>query len=258
MQIKGWLARFEAAREKDRPRKPMDWIRLPCDLQSTGYGHLMQDAKGAQHLGVFIALVEIVAALPIAVRDGTLLSPQGEPLSLRAISIKARIPETIIEESIAALQGCGWLVDEPAEISGGSRKFLENPGGDEDGDGDGEGDEIHTGAPDGARVSDPSLPSPRPRTVPARKGTAQQQEWFEQFWAAYWRKVARVPAQAAFDRLVQDQATFEAVMKGVNEQRDSMMSRNEQHRPHASTWLEAQRWTDEPPRDSIRDIIDRA
>jgi hypothetical protein len=60
LRIKDWRERFEATREKDRPRKPMDWIRLPCDLQSTKYGVLMSDPNGAQHLGVFVALIEIV------------------------------------------------------------------------------------------------------------------------------------------------------------------------------------------------------
>ena len=122
LTIKDWLERFEATREKDRPRKPMDWIRLPCDLQSTGYGTLMSTPTGAQHLGVFVALIELVAGLAIAVRDGTLVSPQGEPLPIRALSIKTRIPVRIMEESITALKECGWL-QEGDYFPGNSGKF---------------------------------------------------------------------------------------------------------------------------------------
>src|ERR1035437_5727384 len=117
LRVKDWVERFEAKREKDRPRKAMDWISLPCDLQSTGYGVLMNNPNGAQHLGVFIALVEIVAALPITARDGRLINLKESPLSLAALSVKSRIPESKIEESLAALANCGWIIadDESSE-----------------------------------------------------------------------------------------------------------------------------------------------
>jgi hypothetical protein len=128
----------------------MDWVRLPCDLQSTGYGTLMSGPGGAQHFGVFIALAEIVADLPIAFRDGRLVSPQGAPLSVRALSIKTRIPVGTMEQSIAALKDCGWLLEEAIsgvswkipENPGDSRRFPANPGGEGDGEGDGEGEAL--------------------------------------------------------------------------------------------------------------------
>jgi hypothetical protein len=112
LRIKDWVERFEAKREKDRPKKSMEWIALPCDLSSTGYGLLMQQPNGAQHLGVFVALLEIVADLPGAIRDGKLINERQAPLSLEAMSVKTRIPVSTMSQSIAALKACGWLVDQ--------------------------------------------------------------------------------------------------------------------------------------------------
>src|SRR5580704_9772049 len=109
LRIKSWLERFEDGREKDRPRKATDWVKLPCDFQSTGYLSLMSSPSGAQHLGVFVALMELVGALKIELRDGSLIGPRGDQLSLKELSIKTRIPEKILHESIAALKLCGWL-----------------------------------------------------------------------------------------------------------------------------------------------------
>jgi hypothetical protein len=112
LKIKNWLERLESQRDTDRPRKSMDWLFLPCDLQSTGYGLLMQEEKGPQHLGVFVAVLEVVADLPKTFRGGSLVNAQGDELSLQALSIKTRISQACLEESIEALSRCGWLQEE--------------------------------------------------------------------------------------------------------------------------------------------------
>lgn len=91
----------------------MDWISLPADLTSRGYAILMRSPKGAQHYGVFIALLQVVAELPQGIRDGSIVNDKGAELDLESISLKTRIPEGILAESIPVLLACGWLEDIP-------------------------------------------------------------------------------------------------------------------------------------------------
>jgi hypothetical protein len=253
LRIKDWIERFEAAREKDRPRKPMDWVRLPCDLQSTGYGTLMSGPSGAQHFGVFIALAEIVADLPIAFRDGSLVNPQGVPLSAQALSIKTRIPVETVEQSIAALKDCGWLLEEAIsgvsrklpENPGDSRQFLENPGGEGEGegDGDGDGDLTQTRAPRGGAPISGSSSFRGRKHHPA---TQQQEEWFRAWFGVYWLNKDRARALDAFCRNVKDEETFNAVMAATCQQSAEMLRKLSTHRPYAATWLDGRRWLDGP------------
>ncbi len=76
---------------------------------------------------------------------------------------------------------------------------------------------------------------------------SQIDEWFAMFWLIYWRRVARKDAMRAFQKQVRDEETFAAVMEGVRIQHCSMMNRQPDFRPHAATWLNGERWTDELP-----------
>ncbi len=237
----------------------MDWVRVPCDLTSTGYGVLMNDANGAQHLGVFLALIEIVAALPITVRDGRLINAKAIPLSFAALGIKSRIPETKIAESVAALIDCGWLITdgESLEIPGGSGNFPENPGGEGKEEGDGEAKNICSSGDERERDSSLTFTEgEKPKASPSGKriGTPEQAQWFEKFWSAYWRKQARKPALAAFCKAVKTAEQFAAVMAAIAAQSPEMLRREPQHRPHAATWLNHERWND-PATESRRDPI---
>jgi hypothetical protein len=81
---------------------------------------------------------------------------------------------------------------------------------------------------------------------PARKALRDQQnQWFEQFWSRYWRKVRKKKALDAFRKNVRSQGVFMAVMEGLNAQADEMAAKEPQFRPHASTWLNAEAWNDE-------------
>src|SRR3990167_10383929 len=91
---------FEAPRETDRPKKAMDYFSMPVDLQSTGYGKLMRSETGAQDYGVWCALLQIVASLPKEVRNGSLVNDKGKALTVEDISVKTRMPESIIQTTI--------------------------------------------------------------------------------------------------------------------------------------------------------------
>jgi hypothetical protein len=78
------------------------------------------------------------------------------------------------------------------------------------------------------------------RVVPDR-----QEEWFEQWWAEYWLHRAKAPARRAFGKQVKTEARLQQVMAATAAQKQEMLSRQPQHRPHGATWLNDQRWQDE-------------
>lgn len=75
---------------------------------------------------------------------------------------------------------------------------------------------------------------------------ARQEGWFAQFWSRYWRKVAKKTALAAFKNHVKTAERAEMVQRAVEMQRATMLARDPEGRPHAATWLNAERWEDEP------------
>lgn len=68
---------------------------------------------------------------------------------------------------------------------------------------------------------------------------------FEDFWAAYPRKVAKGNARKAFAAAMK-KATIEEISAGLNKQLAALSKKERQYIPHASTWLNGERWTDEP------------
>ena|SRR5579864_8171863 len=72
----------------------------------------------------------------------------------------------------------------------------------------------------------------------------QLAEWFDCFWAIYWRKVAKKDAFRAFQKQVTSEEIFSAVMDGVRLQHRHMMKRQPEFQPHAATWLNGWRCND--------------
>lgn len=73
----------------------------------------------------------------------------------------------------------------------------------------------------------------------------KQRESFEEFWEHYWRKVDKHAAMKAYAAKVTTVNTHAAVMAGLMAQLPGMLEREEDKRPHASTWINHQRWLDE-------------
>jgi uncharacterized protein YdaU (DUF1376 family) len=69
---------------------------------------------------------------------------------------------------------------------------------------------------------------------------------FDEFWPEYWRKTAKQEAWKAYRKHVTSHETHLRVMAAINQQRGAMNSRDSEHRPHASTWLNQHRWEDDP------------
>lgn len=68
---------------------------------------------------------------------------------------------------------------------------------------------------------------------------------FNEFWAAYPRKVGKGQARKAYAKALRI-ASHDDIMFGLSQQRPSMEAKEPQFIPHASTWLNGERWDDEP------------
>jgi hypothetical protein len=84
------------------------------------------------------------------------------------------------------------------------------------------------------------------KAQPVRGMTAQQEGWFNEWWPAYWRHQDKKAARAAFAKQVKTETRFRQVMAATRAQRPEMLQREPQHRPYGATWLNKERWNDEP------------
>lgn len=89
------------------------------------------------------------------------------------------------------------------------------------------------------------VPPVDPPAKPARTVKVKPASRFDEFWAAYPRKVGRKAAQKAFDKLAPNAELLVAILAALAAQAKSPKWITEpQFVPHASTWLNGQRWED--------------
>lgn len=69
---------------------------------------------------------------------------------------------------------------------------------------------------------------------------------FDEFWKFYWRRVAKKEAQKAYAKGVKSTKAHQKVMAALNQQAPQMLTREPDKRPHPATWLNQERWNDEP------------
>jgi len=70
--------------------------------------------------------------------------------------------------------------------------------------------------------------------------------WFADFWALYPRKVAKKAAAGAFLKAVRSEARWRKVKAALEAQLPGLLAREPEKRPHPATWLNQERWNDEP------------
>ena len=80
----------------------------------------------------------------------------------------------------------------------------------------------------------------------ARRTSAKTDALFEEFWTTYPRREAKGAARKAWDKAIK-RATPEAITAAAARYRDHP-GREPQYTAHPATWLNADRWTDEPAR----------
>jgi hypothetical protein len=68
---------------------------------------------------------------------------------------------------------------------------------------------------------------------------------FSEFWTHYPRKIGKAAAAKAFAKAAKKHNTDD-ILFGLSQQIEAMKSKEQQFIPHAATWLNAERWTDEP------------
>jgi hypothetical protein len=72
-------------------------------------------------------------------------------------------------------------------------------------------------------------------------------DFIEQFWHAYPRRVAKRAAIAALERVRRSgEIAFAPLLEAVARYADSVAGKDPQYIAHASTWLNQDRWEDEP------------
>jgi hypothetical protein len=87
--------------------------------------------------------------------------------------------------------------------------------------------------------------SQKETTTPEVSLGERQKVWFSEFWEFYWRKVSKAGALAVYRRKVKTEEIHSLVVSALKAQSPSMMAREVEKRPHASTWLAQERWNDE-------------
>ena len=97
----------------------------------------------------------------------------------------------------------------------------------------------------------PLTPNPDPRPLAKRADRARAKRattddpLFDEFWAAYPRREAKGAARKAWDKAIK-RADPAEIIAGARLYRDRP-DRDPRYTAHAATWLNADRWTDEPP-----------
>ena len=113
------------------------------------------------------------------------------------------------------------------------------------GEGDGIGEEQNHCSAEAEREPESNTVIPFQKS-PAAMLLEQQTRWFGIFWQDYWRKDGgKKAAWLKFCAKVRSEEQFHRVMAAVMAQTPAMLSREVEHRPHATTWLNQERWEDE-------------
>lgn len=104
--------------------------------------------------------------------------------------------------------------------------------------------------PDQQEVQEPEVTTGPARdlfTPPKPKKTPPDDPAWDQFWAAYPRKTAKIDARKAWDKLSPDADTLKVILEALEAQKKSPQWTKEggQFIPHPATWLNAKRWEDE-------------
>lgn len=79
----------------------------------------------------------------------------------------------------------------------------------------------------------------------SRAFAAEQDKWFEQeFWPFYWRKRDKAEANKTFRKHAGSLEQKDRIVAAVRSQSAMYLAREPEHRPHASTWLNKERYDD--------------
>lgn len=88
-------------------------------------------------------------------------------------------------------------------------------------------------------------PNPKPKKTRKKKPVALDDPFFEEFWNAYPRKVARGKAREAWGTAI-EKADPQKIISGAKWYATDRMGKDPEFVAHPASWLNAERWADEP------------
>ncbi|HET9829003.1 MAG TPA: hypothetical protein VFQ11_10895 [Nocardioidaceae bacterium] len=97
----------------------------------------------------------------------------------------------------------------------------------------------------GVELSGGDGDSPSPATAPRGASTDVERE-FNDWWDHYPRKVGKGQARKAY-RTARKKASADTLVAAVEQQRLHLTAKGPEFCPHPTTWLNGERWADEPP-----------
>lgn len=213
--IRRWNELFENA--QSRAVENCRWVAIPNRHDGENFSKIMSEKDGAIIFSAWILMVQIASK---CTPRGTLVKHDGSPHSSLSLSLKTRAPSVWFEKGFDYLENhTDWLYVK--EFTSEQQQTDRRLSGDcmaTDSEGNGrngmEGKEIHG--------------------------------LFDQFWAAYPKKRAKVAAVKAFSKNGCDKF-MTGILKAIEVQKQSGQWRKNggQFIPHPATWLNQQRWNDQ-------------
>ena len=89
------------------------------------------------------------------------------------------------------------------------------------------------------------------------KGKTDCSDFFNQFWTAYPKHIAKQSAVKAFEKLKPDEKLLEAMLKAIELQKESKQWEKDGGAfiPYPATWLNQRRWEDEIPQGETDNVF---
>jgi hypothetical protein len=73
----------------------------------------------------------------------------------------------------------------------------------------------------------------------------EMDEQFDVFWKSYPRRVGKLKAKKAFNKIKPDRALFKKMLESIEKSKGNEQWDSKKYIPHAATWLNGERWEDE-------------
>lgn len=239
--IVDWRDRYENCRTREVKR--MNWVSLPVALDGDAFGFLMARPNGMRNYGLYIALVQIAANMPVR---GTLEDAKGV-LTAKRLAVMLRSPEAEVAEGLEILSDpeVGLISRRCTTLHDIARPDRDDARLDRD------ASRHCTDSP----VCMSVLPvCSSPETNPPEQGAVK--ETFEKFWNAYPSEKAHARTQCwtkwCLDGL---SGSADQIISGLErwKRSDGWRDSGGKYIPNALKFLEERRWENAPaPKGSVR------
>ena len=139
-----------------------------------------------------------------------------------------------IRSSLDRLEAEGLIVSGSFNVSAYDRTKWYSPSGKTD---------LPSVANEIAQKGEP-IPVSKPVSKPDDKHSCANYG-FDEFWERYPRRIGKAAARKAYAKAMKV-GTHDDIMFGLSQQMTSLTAREAQYIPHPATWLNQERWNDEP------------